>query len=92
VDCSVPHESEAYASIVLEDGAFPGDQPVADKANAGCTSEFKTFVGIDYSKSALSYNYYFPTEASWAKGDREILCLVFDKKAKSTGTLKGAAR
>ena len=92
VDCSVPHESEAYASILMNDAAFPGAQPVADKANAGCTSEFKTFVGVEYSSSTLSYSYYFPTEKSWANGDREILCLVLDKKAKTTGTLKGAAR
>ncbi len=92
IDCAVPHESEAYASIVMTDAAFPGDQAVADKANAGCSTEFKKFVGIDYSKSALSYNYYFPTEATWGQGDREILCLVLDKKTKTTGTLKGAAR
>jgi hypothetical protein len=92
VECSVPHDSEAFARIVMTDAAFPGAQVVADKANAGCASEFKTFVGVDYSKSALSFNYYFPTEASWPKGDREILCLVFDKKGKTTGTLKGAAR
>jgi len=92
IACTVPHESEAYASIVMTDAAFPGDQAVADKANAGCTSEFKTFIGIDYAKSALSYSYYFPTQASWSQGDREILCLVLDKKGKTTGTLKGAAR
>jgi hypothetical protein len=92
IDCGVPHESEAYASVVMTDAAFPGDQAVADKANAGCTSEFKKFVGIDYSKSALSYSFYFPTQASWGQGDREILCLVLDSKAKTTGTLKGAAR
>jgi len=92
VECFVPHDSEIFARIVLSYAAFPGPQLIADKANAGCASAFKTFVGVDYSKSALSFNYYFPTEVSWAKGDREILCLVFDKKTKTTGTLNGAAR
>jgi len=92
VDCTVAHESEAYASIVMADPVFPGAQAVADQANAGCTSQFKTFVGIDYSASQLSYNFYFPTAASWAQGDREILCLVLDRAAKTTGTLKSTAR
>lgn len=92
VDCAEPHDSEAYASIIMDDGEFPGDQAVEDQAIADCTTEFNSFVGIDYQASALDFAYYYPTEGSWANGDREILCLIVDPAGQVTGSLEGAAR
>ncbi len=92
VDCAKPHDSEAYASIIMDAGTFPGSQAVTDKATAGCAAQFNTFVGIDYTLSKLEFAYYYPTEESWANGDREILCLIDDPKGQTTGSLKGAAR
>lgn len=92
IECSEPHDSEAFASITMDDGDFPGDQAVQDEAIAECTIEFETFVGVDYDSSELDFAYYFPTEESWANGDREILCLIVDPEGQSTGSLKGANR
>jgi hypothetical protein len=92
VDCSEPHDSEAFASIAMTDGEFPGDDAVKTQAESGCTAQFNTFVGADYSTSVLDYSYYYPTADSWAQGDREILCLVLDPAGQTTGSLKGAAR
>lgn len=92
VDCAEPHDSEAYASIIMEDGDFPGDTAVEDKAIADCTTEFESFVGLAYDASTLSFAYYYPTSESWDQGDREILCLITDPAGKITGSLKGAAR
>jgi hypothetical protein len=92
IDCSEPHDSEAYASIMIDDGDFPGEQAVTDQAAADCTTEFNSFVGVDYQDSELDFAYYYPTEESWANGDREILCLIVDPEGKATGTLEGAAR
>lgn len=92
VDCAEPHDSEAYASIIMDDGDFPGDQAVDDQAVAGCTSEFNTFVGLDYDSSTLNFSYYYPTEQSWSQGDREILCLIYDPAGQVTGSLAGAAK
>jgi hypothetical protein len=92
IDCAEPHDSEAYASIMIEDGDFPGDDVVGDRAVTECTTEFNAFVGLDYQQSALDFAYYYPTEESWANGDREILCLIVDPAGKSTGSLQGAAR
>lgn len=91
VPCSEPHDSEAYASILMADGDFPGDDVVDDQAVSDCTTEFDAFVGLDYQTSALDFAYYFPTEASWEQGDREILCLIYDPAGKVTGSLQGAA-
>jgi hypothetical protein len=92
IECAEPHDSEAFASIKMDDGDFPGDTVVTDKAIADCTTEFNTFVGLDYQESALDFAYYYPTEESWANGDREILCLIVDPAGKVEGSLAGAAR
>ena len=92
VDCSIEHDSEAYARIVLDDGEFPGDAAVTTAAETGCVEAFSDFAGIDYADSALDYAYYFPTAGSWAAGDRRILCLILDPAGRVAGTLEGAAR
>lgn len=92
IDCAQPHDSEAFASIMMTDGDFPGDDAVQQQAADNCTAEFGTFVGTAYDTSTLDFAYYYPTESSWAQGDREILCLLYDPAGKSTGTLAGAAR
>lgn len=92
IDCAQPHDSEAYASILMDDGEFPGDTVVDDFAIEQCTAAFADFVGLSYEESALSFSYYYPTTESWASGDREILCLLVDPAGKVEGSLEGAAR
>lgn len=92
VPCSKPHDSEAYKSITLKNGDFPGADAIKTQAEQGCAAAFPDFVGISYDDSKLSISYYFPTSDSWANGDREILCTVYDDGVKTTGTLKDAKR
>lgn len=92
VACTEPHDSEAYASIIVGDGDYPGEDAILAQAEDDCTAEFDSFVGLAYEESTLSFSYYFPTEASWAGGDREILCLLVDPAGKVTGSLEGSAR
>jgi hypothetical protein len=92
VPCSTPHDSEAYKSIQMKGGSFPGEAAVKSQAEQGCADAFPGFVGMSYNDSNLKISYYFPTKDSWANGDREILCTVYDDGVKTTGTLKGADR
>jgi hypothetical protein len=92
VDCSEPHDSEAYASIMMPDGDFPGGDAVTAAAEEGCLAEFEGYVGIAYEESAYEVSFYFPTEASWGGGDREILCTVYDPSGKTSGSAKGSAK
>ena len=91
VECTEPHDREAYASIIIDDGDFPGDDVVKQQAVDGCQSEFDAFVGMAYDDSTLDFAYFYPTETSWAGGDREILCLIGDPAGQVTGSLAGAA-
>jgi hypothetical protein len=92
VDCSAPHDSEAYFSGNIDDGDFPGDDAVQQAAEALCGPAFTDFVGAPYQEgTGYDYSYYTPTSDSWNAGDREVMCVVFDPSgAQVTGTLKGS--
>lgn len=92
IDCAEPHDSEAYASIMIPDGDYPGEDAVLTQADTECAAEFASYVGIAYEESTLGFAYYYPTAQSWESGDREILCLVYDPAGQVTGSLEGAAK
>jgi len=93
IDCSEPHDSEAFASVELDEGDYPGEDAIFAEAGSACEAQFDAFVGISYSESVFDFSYYYPTPESWASGDREIICLIFDPAGKITsGSLAGAAR
>lgn len=92
VDCAEPHDSEAYAAAVVPGDDFPGGAAITQQAETDCTAAFTEFAGIEYAESSLDYAYYFPTEGSWAAGDRRILCLIVEPGQRVSGSLEGAAR
>jgi len=96
VDCAEPHDSEAFADIVLPDGEYPGQAAIFDEAVTGCQAEFYGFVGVLYNESEIGVTYYYPSSERWTAGDRVILCLAQDTTdgefVESTGSLRGVAR
>lgn len=92
VPCSQEHNQEVYAIELIADGAFPGSDAVSEQARQVCRAEFEVFVGLAYDDSDLYLNTLYPTEGSWGGGDREIVCLIYDKVGPVTGSLRGANR
>ncbi len=90
--CSAAHDLEVYASTTLPDGDYPSVEALTNQGSTECAKEFGTFIGLDFGISDLDFIYYYPTESSWANGDRGIDCLVYDPAGKTTGSLKGATR
>ena len=91
VDCAEAHDSEAYYAEDITDGDFPGQDSIVSSAESICEPQFTTFVGLADADSAYTYSYYYPTEESWAAGDREILCVAYsDDLSQITGSVKGA--
>jgi hypothetical protein len=77
VDCAEPHDSEIYASIIMDDDEYPGDDATTDFANDACYDEFAEYVGIVWDDSMYSFSMIQPTAESWQDfGDREILCRI----------------
>lgn len=92
VPCEQSHDSEVYASVIIPEDEYPGQQAIFELADAECLSEFEAFVGGDWDTSPYDFSYYFPTEGSWAEGDREILCVIFDPEGPVEGSLEGSAQ
>jgi len=91
IPCDDPHTSEIYAAVTLADTAFPGLEAITTEADLRCLDGFETFTGGAWADSAYDFTYLHPTEGSWAEGDREILCQIYDPRGPSTGSLEGVA-
>lgn len=89
VPCSEPHDSEVYAAFALNGTSYPGEETVTGEAEVLCLPAFEEFVGEPYLESRLDFAYYYPTEESWASGDREVLCVIYDPEGMATGSLRG---
>jgi hypothetical protein len=92
IPCATPHYGEVFASLTVPDGEYPSVDSLTNLGSTGCATAFGTFIGVDYKFSNLDFYYYYPTDSSWANGDRGIDCIVFDRAGKTIGTLAGAKR
>ncbi len=88
VPCDEPHDFEIYFSHIMSDVDYPGQDAIAAEGDEVCLGAFPDFIGIPYADSQYYYSYYFPTEGSWAEGDREILCFAYDQAGQITGSLE----
>ncbi len=92
VDCSEAHTYEVYASLVLDDGPYPGDADIIDDADEFCEDAFEPFVGVAYSSSSLLVENLWPTEQSWTDwGDRLVTCAITFEEPLS-GSAQGTGR
>ncbi|QVQ53310.1 septum formation family protein [Spiractinospora alimapuensis] len=93
LDCNEPHYYEVYSSIIMEDGAFPGDSAVSTTAEDECVADFESFIGVEYAYSEIWMESLRPTQETWDNmDDREILCMVYDPDGDTIGTLANANR
>ena len=90
VSCDEPHDNEAYHVFDLADGEFPGDDAIDDLVFEECIDAFERYVTAEYVDSRLDVSYFAPTQESWAAGDREIICILYDLTfAKLTYSMAG---
>ena len=91
VECAEPHDNEIYSMEDLPDGSYPGNAAVEEAVVEMCYDGFEAFVGLPYEESTLDFGWLFPTADSWADGDREVVCFVYDYElAKLTGSMANA--
>ena len=94
-NCTLAHDNEVIAAHSLSGEDFPGDERVAEEGSSACLGEFEQFIGVPAAEAGtLQYDFFAPTEASWALGDREVLCFAFDTAAQTAYSLRdqGAVR
>lgn len=94
-DCAVPHDGEVVGVVTYTQGpddAYPGQDEVATFAQDQCATAFEDYVGVPYGSSSLSMVSLWPTEDSWAGGDREAVCVAFEPDAPLTASVAGRGR
>lgn len=92
VACDQPHDNEVFATIDHPAAAgegFPGRDAVVAYAEQECVAPFAEYVGRDYDTSRYSLFPVVPSAESWERGDRQIVCALYDHRA---GPLTGSAR
>ena len=92
VECDEPHDFEVFHLVDVEDGEFPGESAVNEFADVACAAAFEGYVGRDYQSSGLYVSYLHPTAASWAEGDREVVCLLRMDNGQLSGSMRGSER
>lgn len=94
VDCNDPHDREIFESLQFPegDGSFPGDEGFDEFSEEGCLAAFDPYVGLAYAESVFVVSTLEPTQDSWDSGDREILCILYEPDAKTTGSAQDSAR
>ncbi|MFD7895180.1 hypothetical protein ACFV0C_07350 [Streptomyces sp. NPDC059568] len=74
--CREGAANQSYGFLEAEDGAY--DRPaLADFAWRGCERGFRVH-WTSREKSGLDFFPILPTEETWADGDRDIMCAVYD--------------
>lgn len=93
IDCELPHDNEIFFEYSLEDGDFPGAETMLEDTLERCVDEFEGFVGTAYEDSDLDVFPIYPTDESWAEGDRVVYCALYAVDlSKLTGSMEGARR
>ena len=88
--CDGEHLGEVVGTVTVpEADTWPGQAAHEAQAGAECPPAFAAYVGRSYDESRLEMSYLYPTEASWAGGDRQIVCVVFEPAgARRSGSVK----
>ncbi len=74
VDCGTEHSAQLVAvESYPEPEAYPGREPLKQKALDACKAADLTAKAADYT---LGYKLAYPSTTSWDKGDRRVDCYV----------------
>jgi hypothetical protein len=91
--CTEAHEFQVFHVQDHQTGAFPSDAELEGIFSSICASPFESFVGEPYASSVLYGSMITPSESSWADGDREYVCVLYDpENTELTTSMEGANR
>lgn len=91
IDCDNPHNLEVTYWATFDDGPFPGDDYLAERALATCSDAFAGYVGLSPDDSVYDVRWVVPSAASWGSGDRHGVCLAVSDEPMQE-TIKGSNR
>ena len=91
--CDKPVDNQAYGFLHADDGRW--DRAVlAEFAWTGCARGFAHYWPGDAAGAGTALDFYpiLPTEETWADGDRDIMCVVYNRVGRLPGSMLPAAR
>jgi hypothetical protein len=88
VPCSSPHEAEVFATFPLPESTWPGEDAVKTAAQAGCQQRVSGYMNPQLAASALSQEYIYPNQKTWAAGVRTVVCDVRSEDGLITGSVR----
>lgn len=93
LQCSEPHTYQVFAVIEHETATYPSDTELETIFATICLSPYEEFVGTAYADSTLYATMFWPTEDSFADGDRGYVCVLNeDDLSPITGSMEGSHR
>lgn len=78
VPCTEPHLYEVTGRITLDEGDFPGDAALTERAQQECPIRFTAYTGTEPALSSDLVSLAFtPSATGWSdNGDRTIVCVA----------------
>jgi putative regulator of septum formation/uncharacterized protein DUF4190 len=76
VPCTSTHAAQVTHTFTLPNGVWPGQSAVVAKSEQGCTARQDAYFSKHPSRVPLDQWHVYPTEDTWALGDREVVCYV----------------
>jgi hypothetical protein len=96
VDCDQPHTGEVFAATRIDrpdDAPYPGQDTLQADSQQFCQGQAYTdYVGVSYAETRFFVYWLVPTEATWAAGDRDVACVLYDVAGPMTGSVEGSGR
>lgn len=96
VPCDEAHIYEAFDVVRMpgdDEEPYPGDEAVLAFADAECRGPFEDYVGVPYLNSRFFLTPVTPSEETWARGDRDVVCtLNLRDDVQLTGSARGSGR
>lgn len=74
VPCAAAHDGEAFSVFDLGGPEFPGEAVVDRRIQRRCDRDLERYTGGRHE----DYQYWYPDAATWADGDRDVLCVLID--------------
>lgn len=96
VPCDQPHDNEVFGTVehpAASGEPFPGREAVVAYAEQACPAPFADYVGAGYDQSRFTLFPIVPSADTWAEGDRQVICALYDHQAgKLTGSMRGSGQ
>ena len=75
-ECTEAHTGEVYSVTTLKNDTMPSHDEMDELVYNTCYETFEAYVGTSPEETTLDYTAMSPTKQTWAKGDREIVCIA----------------